>query len=282
MRQVDVADELAFLEMECALFEKPMVGQQIAERSFKAIDDQAPRDLFRFYKSYRACVRAKVAALRAEQIDSDEIALASEEAQRYLSLAEQHAACLAGTVMLLVRGLMGTGKSTIANALSEILGAELLQTDLLRRHLFDASDVKAKYGEGVYTDECRRKVYDEMFAQANDTLSKGIPVVLDGTFLIEELRRRAASIAKKYESGYLIVNCCRPDDVVRQRIRKRLTAGDAASEARPELLEQQRADEQPVASGQPQCEIDTRATLKQQQDLVLQRLRGIHSPSADY
>ena len=67
MRQVDVADELAFLEMECEMLDDCEPVHSIASQCLAALGDAPPPQLVSFYKSYRACVRAKVAALRAEQ-----------------------------------------------------------------------------------------------------------------------------------------------------------------------------------------------------------------------
>lgn len=275
IRQLDVADELAFLEMECEFLGAPAVGRQIAESVLGAIDANPPEQLLSFYKSFRACVRAKVSVLRAKQAGSEQASHALDEAQRYLALAEQYAACIGSPLLLIVRGLMGTGKSTIAKKLAVALGADLLQTDWIRRQLFNSPGTNAEYGEGIYAEDGRRKVYDEMFSRTESALCDGGSVILDGTFLTAELRQRAASIAANHQAGFLIVNCHCPDDVVRQRIADRQAAGESASEARPELLELQRADEQQVSSELPQCDIDTSRDQEQLQAVVLQRLRAL-------
>lgn len=275
MRQIDVADELAFLEMECDIAGAPEIGERIGRECLAAIPDSPPPDLIAFYKSYRACVRAKVLALRAGQVGREEAAPALRNAERYLSLANNFAAHLGPPVLVVVRGLMGTGKSTIAESVAKTLGAEHLQTDVIRRDLFGASEMAADYGEGNYTPNRRGLVYDEMFVRAERSLSAGVSVILDGTFLTEGNRKRAATIAAEHDAAFLIANCCCPDDVVLRRIAARQSRGDSASEARGELLEQQRADEEPIHVNQPQCDVDTRQEPAKLRESILRRLREL-------
>ena len=63
-RRLDVADDLAFLISECDYLGSTWVGDRLAKRFHVLTGDQPPTMLWAFYKSYRACVRAKVAALR--------------------------------------------------------------------------------------------------------------------------------------------------------------------------------------------------------------------------
>ena len=64
-RRLDVVDELGFLAMECDLLGADRIGAQIVDAYRSACHDQFSDELWSFYKCYRACVRAKVAVLRA-------------------------------------------------------------------------------------------------------------------------------------------------------------------------------------------------------------------------
>lgn len=273
MRQVDVADELSFFEMECKYLGAEWVGQKVAQRCLAALEDDPPPELIRFYKSYRACVRAKVASIRSEQGAGQKADVALQEARRYLSLADHYASGLGKPLLLVVRGLMGTGKSTLAELLSESLGAELVQTDVLRRTVFQTNNRTVDYGEGIYHARNRDRVYEEMFSRTDAALHEGVSVVLDGTFLTCRLRERAASLAAKHRVRFLIVNCHCRDAVVRRRITRRLAHGESASDARPELLDKQRNEEEPVRSDQPQCAVDTTNDPQRLLQTVLRHLR---------
>ena len=133
LRTVDVVDELSFLAMECDALGTRAGGPPPDGDDVPGLADRPAESLVRFYKAYRACIRAKVIALTAGQLRSgDEKLLA--QANRYLQLAAEYAAPWDSPWLIVVGGLMGTGKSTLAAALAEALGTELLSTDPIRRN----------------------------------------------------------------------------------------------------------------------------------------------------
>ena len=256
-RRLDVVDELAFLAMECDALGADWIGQQILDAYAAATGDRAPADLVAFYKSYRAAVRAKVAALRASQLRGDDARTAHDTAQHYVELADRYVAALGPAPLIVVRGLMGSGKSTVARALAERIGAECLSTDEVRREMFGSSDTPAEFGAGNYTPEKRQHVYDELWSRATERLAAGLAVVLDGTFLAAEDQRRGVDVATARKLPALVVNCTCPADVAKQRITRRVAAGGDASEARPELFDAQQARDEPTPAELSAISIDT-------------------------
>jgi predicted kinase len=69
--------------------------------------------------------------------------------------------------------------------------------------------------------DIRKKVYDEMFKRAEETLNKEDGVILDATFVTQELRRRAAKIAAAQNKTFVILqtNCSKKASI--NRILKR-------------------------------------------------------------
>ena len=137
-RQLDVADELAFLAEECDCLGADWVGPQLLRAYQDQSGDRPPAVLLDFYKSYRACVRAKVAALRADQLEGPAHEAAAYEARQHLTLADRYATPWIRPLVIAVGGLAGTGKTTLATAIADALGAELLRTDVIRQELFSA------------------------------------------------------------------------------------------------------------------------------------------------
>ncbi len=93
-RQIDVLNEVAFLCMDLdALGRKDLSSIFIEHYNqlFPAIKSKNDQQLFRYYKSYRANVRAKVNCLRAKSA-SDEVTKgkALSEAGKYLKLMESY------------------------------------------------------------------------------------------------------------------------------------------------------------------------------------------------
>lgn len=242
LRQIDVVDELCFLAMECERLGAPAVGECVLEAYRRRSGDQPPHAVVTFYKSYRACVRAKVAALRARQLAGK---LRDEQlrfAASYLAAAER---AWRGEpvrpLLFVVCGLMGTGKTTLARALCDELGLDLIRTDVVRRELLPSTGEKAAYGEGRYDDDARRRVYEEVLRRAAGKLGAGASVVLDAAFSRAEDRERALQVGRDAGADVQLVECCCSAEDSLARIRERLSQPTAdASEARPELYAQQR------------------------------------------
>ena len=99
-------------------------------------------------------------------------------------------------MLVVVCGLPGVGKTTVAEYAVDLLDAELLRTDVVRKELFPDPD---------YTDAEQSAVYDELLSRARARLSEGQSVVLDGTFHAREYRERALDVADATDStGHLL------------------------------------------------------------------------------
>jgi len=277
-RRLDAADELAFLAMECDRLDADWVGRRIVEAYRQKTSDHFSPTIWNFYKCYRACVRAKVAALRAaegvEQLETP-AHHPSSIAVEYLRLADHYAARLGPPAAIVVSGLMGSGKTTLAESLADSLGAELIQTDSVRREMFGASPEPAKFEEGVYRPENRGRVYEEVFRRDEQALDQGLSVVLDGAFLAGDQRRRAWQIAEAAGAMPLVFRCVCPPDVARDRLAQRLAKGATLSEARADLYDLQSARHEPDLPGFVAHEIDTTYGRGQQIATVTAQLRGL-------
>ncbi len=230
-----------------------------------------------FYKSYRACVRAKVAVLSAAQADPAVRSRAQDLAYKYLKLADNYATHLGPTAAIVVAGLMGSGKSTLAVALAESLGAELVQTDQVRRETLGPSSTPPGFNQGPYQAEVRDRVYDEVLRRADQLLGNGLSVVLDGTFLAARHRERAVVEARLRRAVPLVVRCSCDEDVALERIARRAAAGSSQSEARPELYRLQQSEFEADPPGVTSLEIDTTTTMRVQEAAVLDRLKQLLS-----
>jgi aminoglycoside phosphotransferase family enzyme/thymidylate kinase len=265
-RQNDVADELAFLAEECAAIGADWAGRQLLESYQRRTDDHPEPVLWDFYQAYRACVRAKVAALRSEQKSHAEQQAAWEEARQRLNLADRYAASWLRPVVLAVGGTAGTGKTTLAHALAARLGSELLRSDVVRNELFSATDER-------YSEPARRRVYEELMERGRALVGHRISVVLDATFSMAEMLDQASQMATSGGGDFLAIECvCRPE-VARERIAKRLAAGRDASEARPEIHDAQREAWQSWPTEIPQVRVDTEQPMEQQLAAIIEALR---------
>jgi predicted kinase len=162
-----------------------------------------------------------------------------------LDLADQYAKSLGTPVVLLVRGLSGSGKSTIAELISQEIGSPLLQTDVIRREMFPEPMTNAPYNDGLYSLENRERVYGTVHARAEKLVAQGRSVVLDGTYLAHEMRQEAADIAKRNGAELVCIRCDCPEALAIDRISTRAHGQKTDSDARPDFRRLQRKEEDP-------------------------------------
>ena len=199
LRWGDVLADVAFLAMDLErLGRADLAGQFLAAyREFAG--DTWPDSLAHHHIAYRAQVRAKVAALAWEQADEGSRAQdrAAREAQHLLSLAAEH--LRAGRVALVViGGLPGTGKSTLAGYLGEALGAAVLRSDEIRKQLAGidpAVPAPAPFGQGLYRPEMTEATYGELLRRAQGLLAAGGSVGADASWHDPAWREAARTLA---------------------------------------------------------------------------------------
>ena len=124
-----------------------------------------------------------------------------------------------GSVLISV-GLPGSWKSPVTEAIAKKKGFQMLRSDLIRLEVLKGDDV---FDEKVASDpERRKKVYEEMFKQAEEVLrSVKEGLILDATFFTQELRSRAAELAEKAQRPFVIAECVCTEDRSIERILKR-------------------------------------------------------------
>lgn len=121
LRYLDRIDDAAFLAMDLEFLGRKDLGDYFLAGYAVRSGDTAPASLRDFYIAYRAVVRAKVECVRFSQGKPE----AAADAVRHLIIATQH--LQHATVRLaLVGGNPGTGKSTLARGVAELVGAQVI------------------------------------------------------------------------------------------------------------------------------------------------------------
>lgn len=90
-RIVDAADELGSLAMECERLGVPWVGEGLFDVYADITGDRPPPALLRFYMSYRACLRARLAILHTRELERADWPKWEKLAESYLNLAARYA-----------------------------------------------------------------------------------------------------------------------------------------------------------------------------------------------
>jgi predicted kinase len=126
---------------------------------------------------------------------------------------------LGESFVLIACGLPGTWKTETTEEVARIKEYPLLRSDIIRLDVLKNEDI---FDEKVASNMDKRNlVYEEMFRQADETLSKSNGVILDATFVTQSLRRQAAAIAAKNNARFVILETDCPQEVAIGRILKR-------------------------------------------------------------
>lgn len=222
LRCGDVLADVAFLAMDLERLGRTDLGERFL-RDYRALSgEEWPASLAHHYVAYRAAVRTKVACLRSEQGD----AAAADQARHLLDIACRRLE--AGRVRLvLVGGLPGTGKSTLAAALGDVVGAVVLRSDEVRNELTG--------GVGVYDEATTTRTYVTVLDRARALLGLGESVVLDATWHDPRWRAAAADTATDGVAELVELECRAPVEVMASRIATRQAAGTDVSDATVEV-----------------------------------------------
>ena len=252
LRWTDVMSEVAFLMMDLFDHRLPRLALRFLNAYLEFTGDYAGMRVLRFYLVYRALVRAKVSCLRAHQAGMAARAKSDIEGEyrRHLYLAERLAAP-GHAAMLIMHGLSGSGKTTIAQGLQEALGAVRLRSDVERKRLHGLAPL-ARSGsgldEGLYAPGASERTYARLAALAREVLAARYPVIVDAAFLKRSQRNRFAELASGAGASFVIAACAASPATLRVRVALRQRAASDASEAGPDVLLQQLANQEPLAA----------------------------------
>jgi hypothetical protein len=226
----------------------PAVGERLVARYRDAGIDLPPA-LLGLYRAHRALVRAKVDAIRMAESDADDDAPMLGDVAVYLHAAAGVALACA-PVVILMTGLSGTGKSTVARQLARALGADHHRSDMVRKALAGvAGPAAAGWGEGIYAVDVTAATYERLVELGAASVAAGRPAILDATFLEAERREAAAAMARSAGVPVLLVETVTEATVLERRLAARSHEGADPSDADVGIMRRQRAAlaERPVA-----------------------------------
>jgi aminoglycoside phosphotransferase family enzyme/predicted kinase len=227
-RYADPVADMAFLYMDLTFLGFPRLAEEFASAYFAASNDDDGRALLSFYSAYRAIVRAKV-----EGFELDEFEIPEHERESAFWRAKKHWLLALSELenadqrplLLLIGGLPGTGKSTLARKLTERLNAHIIRSDSVRKQLAglqeeDQSSPSA-FGEGIYDARWTDQTYSECLKRAEQRLVEGGRVIIDASFSTEQRRHDAIDLADRYCVPTTFFLCTAEPETVRTRLAQR-------------------------------------------------------------
>jgi aminoglycoside phosphotransferase family enzyme/predicted kinase len=246
LRTCDIASEVAFLAMDLDRFGASDLADELVGAIAESIPDVELPLLIPFYKCYRAMIRGVVESLRSRQaeVGEQERVSAIDLANRYFALATEYASDAAPAVIV-VCGLSGSGKSTVARALHHRFGLPIISSDRTRKKL---SSIPAEtgaadaYRSGIYAGSVTQATYAAMLEEAETTLGEARGVILDATYQDPSHRKAALELAARLKAPILFIECRADDAEIRRRLVERQKAGHNPSDATVEVYLRQLKD----------------------------------------
>lgn len=236
LRWIDTINDAAFLVMDLLQRGRGDLAYRFLNAYLEHSGDYAGLGLLRFYLSYRATVRAKVAGFRLAQSGDP---AAKRECLAYL---DQAVAGLVRSkpVLILTHGLPGCGKSHVAQLLLQKYRLIRLRSDVERKRLFGLQPLassRSETGGGIYQADASRQTYGRLLELSRGLLAAGFGVIVDAAFLQYGQRRPFRELAAQIGAGFALVSVQAEPATLRRRIIERQTAGNDASEAGLDVLE---------------------------------------------
>ncbi len=223
-RFADPVADMAFLVMDFLADGRGDLAETFADAYFRESGDAVGRQLLRFYVAYRAVVRAKVDGMTAAEPevpgDSRENARVSGRMHWLLALG-QLAEPRDRPAIVLVGGLPGTGKSTLAKSLAESAEFEIVRSDVVRKDL--AVGVS---GPELYSPQWTDRTYTECLRLAEAHIFQGKRVLLDASFHENHRRQAVFEVAHQLAVPAVMLVCELDPGRVRDRLASRV--GDAS------------------------------------------------------
>jgi predicted kinase len=210
-RYGDVVSDLAFLHMDLESLDHTNASRLIMSAYTEHSGDRQCYSLLDFYSAYRAIVRTKVACLRYTEVEDPETRGTLRLAARgYLDQAYRYAMQFSRPTLWVFCGLSASGKSTLAEELSEALSLTIFQSDRIRKegkdHLVSQEEI-VPFDQGTYRATMRHRVYARMLVLAQERLKNGHSVILDATFSRARWREEARQLAMDLDTNIIFVEC---------------------------------------------------------------------------
>lgn len=260
LSNIDVISDIAFLVMDLQMRQQTDFAAILLNAYLEATGDYHGLQLLQWYLVYRALVRAKVACIRASQMESEFARTTEQEHVRaYLALALNYVQPRPIRLWI-THGVSGSGKTIGSDWVIAQRQMIRIRSDVQRRRLF-SKPVAGKLNQlgdgyldsgsdeiatGIYSTSASEATYLHLWSLARELLMAGYSVLVDATFLRQRDRQRFHELARAFKAEFCILHFDADRAILERRICERLATGLDASEASIRVLEFQLANQEPL------------------------------------
>ena len=224
MATVDILYDFAFLLMDLWHRGLRPGANLVLNRYLDVLDESDGLALVPLFMAVRAAVRAHVSATKVEEpgqaANADDL---RREAREYFDLAGELLRPVPARLVA-IGGFSGSGKSTIAAAVADAVGAppgaRIIASDRIRKRL-SGVEPTVRLPAAAYRPEVSRAVYETLGREAEHLLALGHGVVLDAVFDRAEDRGRIAAIAAAVGVPFTGIWLEAPDETLLARVAAR-------------------------------------------------------------
>lgn len=244
---IDVINDIAFLLMDLDDHGRYDLSRILLNEYLSFTGDYTGLAVLRYYKVYRAMVRAKVAGLRLLQLKNTSSKLVAE-IENYLQISLDYIRPKKAK-LIICHGLSGSGKTFISQRILGKSDIIRIRSDIERKRMIrsnTADENRTKINSGIYSKEASLKTYNHLLQLSDIILKSGYSVLVDAAFLEKEQRKLFFNYAQSNSIDFLILHCKTDVELQRQRLNKRISKGKDASDADASILEHQLKSQEPL------------------------------------
>lgn len=247
LRQIDTALDLAFLAMDVMRRDRGLAAA-LVDGYREAGGDPGDDVLVAFFAAQRALIRAKVALIRAGQVDGADRARRRADAAALLALADRLGWEIRLGRLAVICGPAASGKTTLAAALAARSGARVVSSDVVRKRLLGLAPT-ARAPLSAYDAETNRRTYAALGRETAQHLGAGCSVLIDATFRFASDRDVFAAALGPGDP--LWIECRAPEATVARRAAARARAPRHISDAGPAVAAATVAEFEPLTRMPP-------------------------------
>ena len=132
-------------------------------------------------------------------------------------------------MIVIVFGLPGSGKSYFAAHLANKINADYINSDKVRRAMFDTR---------TYSINEKLSVYSEMLLQMKEVVKQNKNLVLDATFYKNDIRKKFLDEAVGEEGSVFFIEVKAEESVIRKRLQEKRVDSEADFEVYKKVKKQ--------------------------------------------
>ncbi|MDE1831781.1 MAG: AAA family ATPase [Thaumarchaeota archaeon] len=139
-------------------------------------------------------------------------------------------------MLVIICGLPGVGKTTLAKSLAPLIYGIILSSDKIRKELFPSP---------TYSQSEQKTVFDTMLIAAKNLSDAGTNCILDATFNKEQSRTEVKNRLGLTDDQFHVIECSCPEDIIMSRLESRK---NDYSDATVQVYQKMKSIREPVKS----------------------------------